>query len=102
MLKRKKLWMIPVIVGVVALAGVFVPGSMLGGAQSQIVLAAGAGQQSPQVHDYFYKMSKKQVELRNELLKQNPALSEGEILAQVAPQALRIFPEDFIEHLCQR
>jgi hypothetical protein len=46
-------------------------------------------------------MSKEQVELRNELLKQKPNLSEGELLKEIAPEALKTLPEDFIAHLCQ-
>lgn len=101
--KKKSLWIIPIIVAlIVATMGIFAaPGVMPGGEQNQVALATGQRHQQPQAQDYFYKMSKEQVDLRNHLLKQNPTLSEGELLKQVAPEALKVLPEDFIEYLCE-
>jgi len=89
MFKGKPLWIIPIIaVVIIGVTGVFAaPGSMPGAGQSDVALAAGS-EQAPQGEHYFWRMSKEQVEMWNQLLGRNPELTEGELLNQVAPEVL--------------
>lgn len=52
------------------------------------------------VKDYFFKLNPEQIELRNNLIKANPGISEGKLLKQVAPKAKQYLPEEAIMKLC--
>jgi hypothetical protein len=96
MSKRKRLWIIPVIVALVAVLGVFaVPGSVPGGSQGSVALAERPeGVVYKTSNGYSWDATKAQVEQMNELAKENPDISVGEVFEQVVPELLEVIPAD--------
>jgi hypothetical protein len=102
MSKRKRLWIIPVIVAVIiGVTGVFaLSGSLPKGDQGGVALASGS-EQAPQGEHYFWRMTRQQVEMWNQLVEQNPEFSEGELLNQVAPEVVQDMNSNLVEGLLE-
>lgn len=49
------------------------------------------------VKDFFVKLSKEQVEIRNNIIKENPNISEWELLLQLIPEITEHFSDEVIE-----
>jgi hypothetical protein len=55
--------------------------------------------QESNIKDYYFKLTEEQAKSRYEILKQNPDISEGDLLLKVAPDAVNALPAEFINRL---
>ena len=96
MFKRKRLWIIPIIVALVAVTGVFAaPGSMPGAGQGEVALAAGA----EQAEEHCIHANQEQLGKIKELWEQD--ITVGELLEQVFPEVLKGMPQNSRLHLLE-
>jgi hypothetical protein len=118
MFKRKTLWIIPLIVALVAVIGVgAIPSLMLGVDQNEVALAVGAdgdqvvgqivesnAEEQNRGETWHWIVSSEQGRMANEVLGENPNLTVGEMLENIAPDVLQRLVQDLgsnspIKHL---
>ena len=118
MFKRKSLRIVLLIVGLVAAIGVIaIPSLMLGADQNEVALAVGAdrdqvvgqivqsnAEEQNRGETWHWIISSEQERMANEVLGENPNLTVGEMLENIAPDVLQRIVQDLgsnspIEHL---
>jgi len=119
MFKRKRLWIIPIVVAMVAVIGVFAIPRLVHGVQSSGDLAnayrewcnssyeeAIEGQVVGQIVEsnaeerargetWHWIISPEQKEMANEILEQNPGIMTSEMLQKIAPEVIQRLQEEF-------